>query len=197
MKKLVICCLAFLLLPFLGCGSFVETLLKEGSVPDGKVMLLGKVNVSPHFGKVPEGERDDIMMSMNDDLNRSVNSIDDAIDPDIGKIFYFPLSPGTKYFRVGQIMVQNGGHTLSRGYARPTYDVLRMLRNIKVTIPANARAVYIGTITYKHNDEKVTEVTVRDEQEEAMQALAKMHFRGLGPQNVVKKLAVVLKESKD
>ena len=36
-----------------------------------------------------------------------------------------------------------------------------------------------------------------DKQEEAMQALAKMHFRGLGPQNVVKKLAVVLKESKD
>jgi len=197
MKKLISCSLALLVLLIVGCGSFVDPLLKEERVPEGKVLLIGKFNVSPHFGKVPEGERDDIMMSMNDDLNRSVNSIDDAIDPDIGKIFYFPLSPGTKYFRVGQIMVQNGGHTLSRGYARPTYDVLRMLRNIKITIPANARAVYIGTITYKHNGKKATEVTVRDEQDEAMQALAKMHFPGVAPKDVVKKLAVVLNEQKN
>ncbi len=197
MKKLVMCCLVFLLPAFTGCGSFVEPLLKNESVPAGKVLLIGKVNVSPHFGNVPEGERDDIMMSMNDDLSRSVNSIDEAIDPDIGKVFYFPVSPGNKFFRVGQVMVPNGGHTLSRGYARQTYDVLRMLRNIKLTIPPNARAVYIGTITYKHNGEKSTEVTVRDEQEEAMKALAKMHFRGLSPKDVVKKLAVVLKESKD
>jgi hypothetical protein len=67
-----------------------------------------------------------------------------------------------------------------------------MLQNIKVTLPAKARAVYIGTITYKHNGKKATEVTVRDEQEEAMQALAKMRFRGVGPKDVVKKLAVVL-----
>jgi hypothetical protein len=195
--KKLFSCLALLLSLILGCGSFVEPLVKNGAVPEGKVLLIGKVNVSPHFGKVPEGERDDIMMSINDDLNRSVNSIDDAIDPDVGKVFYFPLSPGTKYIRVGQVMVPNGGHTLSRGYARQTYDVLRMLRNIKITIPAKARAVYIGTITYKHNGEKATEVTVRDEQEEAMQALSKMHFRSLGPKDVVKKLAVVLKEQED
>jgi hypothetical protein len=196
MKKIALCILAVLVFLFPGCGSFVEPLLKGDAVPEGKVLIIGKVIVSPHYGRVIKDERDFIMMSMNDDLNRSVNSIDDAIDPDLGKVFYFPVSVGTKYFRVGQIMIPNGSR-IGVGGSRTTYDVLRMLRNIKVTIPAKARAVYIGTITYKHNGEKATEVTVRDEQEEAMQALAKMHFRSLAPKDVVKKLAVVLNEQKN
>jgi len=197
MKKNASYVLAVLALLLTGCGSFVEPLLKGEAVPEGKVLMIGKVIVSPHFGKVDKDEKDYIMMSMNDDLNRSVNSIDDAIDPDIGKVFYFPVSPGAKYFRVGQIMVPNGRYTVAKGGAKPNYDVLRMLRNIKVTIPAKARAVYIGTITYKHNGEKAIEVTVRDEQEEAMQTLAKMRFRSVAAKDVVKKLAVVLSEQKD
>jgi hypothetical protein len=179
-----------------GCGSFVKPLLKEEAVPQGKVLVIGKVNVSPHFGKETKEEWDYIMMSLNDDLSRSVNSIDEAIDPSIGKVFYFPLAPGTTFFRVGQIMIPSGSRA-GVGGSRTTYDVLRMLRDIKVTLPAKARAVYIGTITYKHNGKKATEVTVRDEEEEAMQALAKMHFRGLAPKDVVKKLAVVLSEQKE
>jgi len=188
--------LAVLILLFHGCGSFVQPLLKEEAVPGGKVLMIGKINVSPHFGKATKEEWDYIMMSMNDDLNRSVNSIDDAINPPLGKVFYFPVSSGTRYFRVGQVMIPSGSRA-GVGGSRTTYDVLRMLRNIKVTIPANARAVYIGTITYKHNGEKATDVTVRDEQEDAMQALAKMHFRGLAPKDVAKRLAVVLKEQND
>ena len=193
MKKLISCSLALLVLLIVGCGSFVEPLLKEEAVPEGKVLVIGKVNVSPHFGKGGKEEWDYIMMSMNDDLGRSVNSIDDAIDPAIGKVFFFPLSPGTKFFRVGQVMIPSGSRA-GVGGPRTTYDVLRMLRNIKVSIPAKARAVYIGTITYKHNGEKATDVTVRDEQDEAMQALAKMHFPGVASKDVVKKLAVVLNE---
>jgi len=195
MKKIALC-LAVLVSLLPGCGSFVQPLLKGDAVPEGKVLMIGKVIVSPHYGKVSKDERDFIMMSMNDDLNRSVNSIDDAIDPDLGKVFYFPVSVGTKYFRVGQIMIPNGSR-IGAGGSRTTYDVLRMLRNIKVTIPAKAHAVYIGTITYKHNGEKATEVTVRDEQEEAMQALAKMHFRSLAPKDIVKKLAIVLNEQEN
>jgi hypothetical protein len=193
MKTTASCFLAVLVLLFPGCGSFVQPLLKGEAVPEGKVLMIGKVNVSPHFGKATKEEWDYIMMSMNDDLSRSVNSIDDAIDPAIGKVFYFPVSPGTKFFRVGQIMIPSGSRA-GVGGPRTTYDVLRMLRNIKVTIPAKARAVYIGTITYKHNGEKATDVTVRDEQEEAMQALAQMRFRSVAPKDVVKKPAVVLNE---
>lgn len=194
MKKIAICSIAVMLPFFFGCGSFVKPLSTGEAIPEGKVLLIGKVIVSPKFGKVKEGERDYIMMSMNDDLNRSINSIDDAIDPDLGSVFYFPVSPGVKYFRVGQIMIPSGVRAAPGGDSRTTYDVLRMPRNIKVTIPAKARAVYIGTITDKHNGEKVKDVSVRDEQEEAMQALAKMRFPGFGPKDVVKKLAVVLGE---
>lgn len=193
MKTTASCCLAVLVLLFPGCGSFVQPLLKGEAVPEGKVLMIGKVNVSPHFGKATKEEWDYIMMSMNDDLGRSVNSIDEAIDPAIGKVFFFPVSPGAKFFRVAQIMIPSGSRA-GVGGPRTTYDVLRMLRNIKVTIPAKARAVYIGTITYKHNGEKATEVTVRDEQEEAMEALAKMGFRSVAPKDVVKKPAVVLNE---
>lgn len=176
-----------------GCGSFTEPLQKGEAVPEGKVLMIGKVVVSPHFGKVGKDERDFIMMSMNDDINRSVNSIDDAIDPDLGKVFYFPVSRGTRYFRVAQIMVPSGS-TAGVGGPRTTYDVLRMVRNIKVALPDKARAVYIGTVTYRHSGGKVTDVTVRDEQEEAMQALTQMRFRGVAPRDVVKSLAVVLNE---
>lgn len=197
MKKFALCSFAVLAFLLTGCGSFVEPLLKGGAVPEGKVLMIGKVVVSPHFGKVGKDERDNILMAMNDDLNRSANSQDEAIDPDLGKVFYFPVSPGTKFFRVAQVMVPNGRYTVAAGGPRTNYDVLRMLRNIKVSIPARARAVYIGTITYKHNGEKATDVTVRDEQDEAMQALARMHFRGLTQKDVAKKLAVVLNETKD
>src|SRR3990172_6524823 len=146
MKTTTSCFLAVLVLLFAGCGSFVQPLLKGEAVPEGKVLMIGKVNVSPHFGKATKEEWDYIMMSMNDDLSRSVNSIDEAIDPAIGKVFFLPVSPGTKFFRVAQIMIPSGSRA-GVGGPRTTYDVLRMPRNIKVTIPAKARAVYIGTST--------------------------------------------------
>ncbi len=93
MKKIAICSIAVMLPFFFGCGSFVKPLSTGEAIPEGKVLLIGKVIVSPKFGKVKEGERDYIMMSMNDDLNRSINSIDDAIDPDLGSVFYFPFLP--------------------------------------------------------------------------------------------------------
>lgn len=52
MKRLV--SFLALLLPFiLGCGSFVQPLVKNGAVPEGKVLLIGKVNVSLISAKFP------------------------------------------------------------------------------------------------------------------------------------------------
>ena len=75
--------------------------------------------------------------------------------------------------------------------------------DVKIVVPSKAKAVYIGTIVYQH-DLKNTKpnrfgypsqrVVVRDEYDKAMADLAAMKIPGIAPKDVVKRLAVVIRE---
>ncbi len=75
--------------------------------------------------------------------------------------------------------------------------------DVKIVVPAKAKAVYIGTIEYRH-DLKNTKpnkfgyppkkVVVKDEYEKAIAELAAMKIPGISSKDVVKKLAVVIRD---
>ena len=76
---------------------------------------------------------------------------------------------------------------------QPFFEVLNLYRNIKLDVPANTMAVYIGTIVYKHDGKRAVSVSVQDEYDQAMRELSRMNVQGLKPGSVVKRLAVVVK----
>lgn len=186
-----------------GCGpSFTPALEPGFAIPEGKVLVVGKVVLSPPFDAIGKKKIDkepfEILMGTTFDLSQQIEEgamyrVDEAIAPIIDSVFFFPLPPGVRYIRSGQIF-KVIGHNMARPKAgQPIYEVLRVYRNIKVDAPANAKVVYIGTIVYQHDGKRTTSVTVRDEFDHAARELGKMKIPGLKSSDMVKKLAVVVK----
>jgi hypothetical protein len=179
------------------CGSFSPALNKGEQVPPGKVLVIGKFIIDPPWylnnDKTKTGEEQlNIMAAMTNDLSKKVkeNTIytaDVNIDATLYEVFYFPLPPGTKYIRNSQVMNPVG----QRHSGAVMFDVLKFYRNIKLDIPSRAKAVYVGTIVYKHDGKRMISVAVRDDYTEMLHDFAKMKIPGLKPADIVKKIAVV------
>ena len=179
------------------CGSFTPALIKGGEIPPGTVLVIGKFVVDPPWylndAKPKPGEgKLSIMTGITNDLSIVVKedkiyTTDINLHTPLYDVFYYPLTPGTKYIRHSQVLKPIGEHRSGA----TVFDVLKLYKNIKLTIPKKAKAVYIGTIIYKHDGERIRSVTVRDEYKKALRDLAKMKIPSLRSRDVVKKLAKV------
>ena len=178
--------------------SFSPMLKKGESVPDGKVLVIGKITVDPPVYKPGERPAPDdeaqavVLVGLTNDLSKpfkegAFNVPDEALDPFPEDLFYALLSPGVRYIRNGQVRKP----VVVLGHAE--FEVIDFYRNIKLEVPARAKAVYIGTIHYKRNGKKAVSVSVRDDYEQAMQEFARMKVPGVKPGDVVKRIAVLMK----
>jgi hypothetical protein len=224
MKKARIIVVGIVLLAATSClsGKFNDALEKGDGMPQGKVLLIGKLTVEPMVeqGNVvvqaPRGTHKGVIkMNFGDNADQALDkdalvpfSSTEQMDFDFKKTSFIPVDPGTRFARLGTLMLDSSRYTygFSRGGAPGPGGVeityIMCYGDVKIVVPQKAKAVYIGTIVYQH-DLKNTKpnrfgypskrVVVRDEYNQAMQDLATMKIAGIAPKNVIKKLAVVIR----
>ena len=187
-----------------GCGpSFTPALQKGEAVQSGMVLVMGKIVIDPVWFTKKDieqqgGEIPNIRIGMTYDLSKEATEgklyyPDEGVNPILSEFFYYPLSPGNRYIRSGMVFKVKGHHMVGVAKGQAVYDVLNFFRNIRFEVPPNAKAVYIGTIVYKHDGKHATAILVRDEYSEAVQELEKMKMPGIRAGDLKKRLAVVVK----
>ncbi len=203
---------------------FRESLGNGDAVPAGTVLVIGKITVDPMVEQgniavhAPRGtHRGVIKMHFSGDADKPLDrdalipfSPSESMDWSFTKTSFIPLAPGTRFARLGALMLESRmvsyGVGLGGAPAPRAVDVtyIMLYGDVKIVVPANAKAVYIGTVSYRH-DLKNTRpnkfgypskrVVVKDESKAAMADLAAMKIPGIGPRDVVKKLAVVVRDN--
>lgn len=180
------------------CSSFSPMLKKGEAIPAGQVLVIGKITVDPPMYKPGERPAPDdeaqavVLVGLTHDLSKpyadgALNVPDEAINPFPEELFYALLSPGVRYIRNGQVRKP------VVVWGRAEFEVIDFYKNIKIEVPANAKAVYIGTIQYKWNGKKALSVSIRDDYEQAMREFSSMKVPGVKPGDVVRKIAVLMK----
>jgi hypothetical protein len=203
-------------------GNFSNSLEKGTAVPQGKVMLIGKLTVEPMVeqGNVivhaPRGTHTGVIkMNFGADADQPLDkeamvpfSSTEQMDFDFKKTSFIPVDPGTRFARLGTLMLDSSRYTYgvaragSPGAGGVEITYIMCYGDVKIVVPQKAKAVYVGTIVYQH-DLKNTKpnrfgypskrVVVRDEFNQAMQDLAAMKIPGITSKDVVRKLAVVVR----
>lgn len=204
-------------------GTFHAALEKGEAVPPGTVLVIGRITVDPmveqgniavqaargtHTGIIKMNFGDDAAQPIDRDAMVPFSSTE-QMDWSFTKTSFIPLQPGTRYARIGTLMLDSQRYTygVSRGGSPGPGGVdityLMLYGDVKIVVPSKAKAVYIGTIVYQH-DLKNTKpnrfgypskrVLVRDEYDKAMADLAAMKIPGLAQKDVVKRLAEVIRE---
>lgn len=205
------------------CTPFHAALQKGEAVPPGTVLVIGKITVDPmvsqgtvivqaaggtHVGVVKMNFGDNAAQPIDRDAMVPFSSTE-QMDWSFTKTSFIPLQPGTRYARIGTLMLDSKRYTygVSRGGAPApggadiTY--LMLYGDVKIVVPAKAKAVYIGTIVYQHDLQNTRpnrfgypsrRVFVRDDYDKAMADLAAMKIPGVRPKDVVKRLASVVRE---
>lgn len=199
-------------LVFAGCAPFHGSLKAGESVPEGKVLLVGAIVLDPPLEQgtlvgydVRGASRGIIRFGVTKDLSGKVDRqslattpFDEVLLLSMKDLSCIPLQPGTRYLRIGimdqsshfSIPVVDGGKPGFRGV-----DVtsLYLVKDVKIDIPSNAKAVYIGTLVFRHDGSQATSVQVRDDFKQAAKDLAVKSIPGLSAKDMVKKLAQVVK----
>lgn len=187
-----------------GCGpSWTPALQKGDAVQSGLVVVMGKIVIDPIWFTKNDIEKQDgkmpnVRIGITYDLSQEVSEgrlyfPDEGILPTLGEIFYYPLTPNKRFIRSGMVFKVKGHHMAGMNAGQAYYDVLNLFRNVSFEVPPNAKAVYIGTIVYKHDGKHARAILVRDEYEEASRELEKMKFSGIHAGDLKKRLAVVVK----
>lgn len=201
---------------------FHESLDKGDPVPANSVLLIGKFTVDPMVEQggiavhAPRGTHKGVIkMNFADNSDQPLDKDSlfpfhptELMDWSFTKTSFIPVSPGTRYARMGTLMlsssVLSGWHTAGHAPTAGGVDVtyIMLYGDVKIVVPNNAKAVYIGTIVYHHDLEHTKpnkfgypskRVIVRDEYNKAMEELSAMKIPGITPRDVVKKLAVVVR----
>jgi hypothetical protein len=205
--------LTMLVLFFAGCAPFNGSLKEGEAMPEGKVLLVGSIALDPPLEQgtlvsydVRGASRGIIRFGVTKDTSKKVDlksvismSFDEVFLMNMQGLSCIPLQPGTRYLRVG-IM------DLSSHYSMPIVDgaapgargvevtSLQLIKDLKVEIPNGVKAVYIGTLVFRHDGRQATSVQVRNDFKQAVKELATKHIPGLSPKDMVKKLAQVVKD---
>lgn len=117
------------------------------------------------------------------------------------KDFSFTVMPAvTSYIRRGDITVgkQNAAYSSSGGVTQGAHMSFRdvyLWGDVKFTIPAGAKAVYIGTLVYDHNGRYSTRVRIKDDYKNAKRALEKQKIPGIRGKDLKKRLARVIRKN--
>lgn len=203
--------------------SFSDSMKTGDSVPSGKVLLIGRMTVDPMIkqGNVvltaPRGTHKGVIkMNFSDNADKPLDR--DALVPfgpgemmdfSFTKTSFIPLKPGVRFARMGTLVLDSEtGFAPQLGSATPRatgveVNYLMCYGDVKIDVPADAKAVYIGTIVYQHDFKNTKKnrygypskrVLVRDEYDAAMAELAGMKIPGITPKDVVKRLAVVIRD---
>ncbi len=201
---------------------FHESLDKGDAVPASNVLLIGKFTVEPMVEQggiavhAPRGTHKGVIkMNFTDNADQPLDKDSlfpfhptELMDWSFTKTSFIPVTPGTRYARMGTLMLsssvvsgwQSAGHAPTAGGLDVTYIML--YGDVKIVVPGNAKAVYIGTVVYQHDIEHTKpnrfgypskRVIVKDEYDKAIAELSAMKIPGIAPRNVVKKLAVVIR----
>lgn len=211
MRKLILSFVVLLLT--VGCamltvpyGTPIES---GGSIPEGKVLLIGEFVLNPPV-KARGKDKDVISLYMTNDLRGTI--VTDSISGmfrspvmDEGMVVKFTglssiaLSPGERYIRYGKYVKYisaSGGYWGSGpgqgSTPRLEEDIIEIIKDIKISLPANAKAVYVGKIIFQHDNSRVIDVKIVDNYENAMHEFAKLKIAGVKPSDVKKKLAVLI-----
>jgi len=185
--------------------------LKQGQeMPSNQVLVIGKFVLDPPLEQgslagmsAARGTlRGVIKLLLTKDLSRPVKPEDlvplapeELIDVKYPGTSFIPLSPGTRYVRLGQYATSVSGRFVNPATSSmriADVNTLWLYADIRLTIPANAKAVYIGTIVYRHDGYNTAAVAVRDEYADATQQLTAMQLSSIRPKDVVKSLATVV-----
>jgi len=188
------------------CGpgwNFTPQIEQGEAIPEGKVLMIGKFVIDPVWltekEKAKSGqEKLDILVGTTNDLSQPVKegslySPDGSFNPVLHEVFYYPVPAGTQYIRSGIVQKVVGQHYVGIAKGSPIFENLNFFRNIKLTVPTGAKAVYVGTIIYYHDGKHATSIVVRDDYEQALKELVKKKIPGIKPSDVKKQLAVVVK----
>lgn len=210
-----------------GCtcfSPFSESLDKGEAVPSGKVLVIGRMIVDPPLEQgninviAPRGSNKGVIkMNFAADAAKPLDktsmfpfSVSQIADFSFTETSFLPMKPGVQYARLGTLMLDSRATNYvasSSGAMSPRgLEVTNLLLygDLKITIPAKAKAVYIGTIVYRHDIQHTPpneygyytkRVSVRDDYGAAMNDLAARKIPGIKPKDVVKKLAVVIREN--
>jgi len=188
------------------CGpgwNFTPQIGQGEAITEGKVLMIGKFVIDPVWFTEEEKakygqEKLDILVGTTNDLSQSVKegslySPDGSFNPVLHEIFYYPVPSGTQYIRSGIVQKVVGQHYVGIAKGQPIFNNLNFFRDIKLSVPSGAKAVYVGTIIYRHDGKHATSIIVRDDYEQALKELAKRKIPGIKPSDVMKRLAVVVK----
>lgn len=206
------------------CSAPFHPALEKGeAVPPGTVLVIGKITVEPmveqgniavqaargtHVGIIKMNFGDDAAQPIDRDAMVPFSSTE-QMDWSFTKTSFIPLLPGTRYARLGTLMLDSRRYTygVSQGGSPAPGGVdityLMLYGDVKIAVPNNAKAVYIGTLVYQHDLKNSKpnrfgypskRVVVRDEYDRAMADLAAMKIPGITQKDVVKQLAVVVRD---
>lgn len=210
LKRFVVGIIAVLV--FSGCAPFQYSLKEGEALPDGKVLLVGAVALDPpleqgemiHYD-VRGASRGVIRFGVTKDLSQKVDmkatspiSSDEVFIMNLKGISCIPLQAGTRYLRLG-IMDESSRASIpviingKPGFRGIDVKSLYLIKDVKVDLPANAKAVYIGTLVFRHDGKQATGVQVRDDFNQAAKDLSARHIPGLTAKEMVRKLAQVVK----
>lgn len=125
-------------------------------------------------------------------------SPDEIMDFQLKSISAIPVPAGKHYVRVAVLTTKVVGGGSSQMGAMTVHQPIDaeniiLYGDIKLALPEKAKAVYIGTIVYHHNGKETTNITIKDDFNQAMQELNAKHIKGFKPNEVVKHLAMITK----
>jgi hypothetical protein len=158
-------------------GNFYDALEKGEGVPQGKVLLIGKLTVEPMVEQgnvIVQAQRGThkgvIKMNFGDNADQPLDkdalvpfSSTEQMDFNFKKTSFIPLDPGTRFARwvpdARFFEVHLRRQPVERLLRRRRHHLYHATRR-EIVVPQKAKAVYIGTIIYQH-DLKSTNPTAR------------------------------------
>lgn len=200
-----------------GCGITQFPAYQPGSsVQPGKVLVITKLDLRPGVKQEPLGKNTYIAGAPKED--EAIIFTSPVADKPVDKEALFPfdltgacqmnvsyahpsvvqMDPGVRFVRLGDFTISITSDWVYSANGRvartPKTRCLRLYGDLKLDIPADAKAVYIGTLRYEHDGAKSTKVTVVDDYKKTMAELNKMEL-GISSKDVKKRLAKVIREN--
>ncbi len=209
---------AFLLpaLVLAGCATFTMPyavpLEQKEAAPPGTVLLVGQFVLDPPVKQgpigvhAPRGKHEGVIkLYMTYDLRGKIdvnkafgNPVDEGMDVSFSGLSVVPLAPGEHFIRMGSVMksgvlrTQNMGPTGMAPNMNVEAQFIQLVRDIRIVLPRDAKAVYVGRIVFRHDGRQALGVSVTDDYANAMKDLAGKRIAGLDSKDVRKKLAEVI-----
>ena len=109
------------------------------------------------------------------------------------KLSVLPVTAGTQYVRYGNYLISMYCSTMtSTGCKAYSENNVQSYHELKIIVPQDAKAVYLGTLILEHDGQYVKRIRVVDDFDTVRAKLTAADIPGVKPAEVRKSLAVVL-----